>query len=87
MPDEFSYALTAHAARVIAKREIPLSWVGRVLRHPMRTEVDRDDPALRHAMARIPEYGDRVLHVVYNETTEPWLIVTAYFDRRQRGRL
>jgi hypothetical protein len=50
-------------------------------------EPDREDPELRHALARIPEYGDRVLRVVYNQTTVPWRIITVYFDRTQRNRL
>jgi Domain of unknown function (DUF4258) len=85
--DAFPYALTAHAAKVVAERGIPTAWIGRVLAHPEKTEPNRDDPALRHALAHIPEHEQRVLRVVYNETTEPWLIVTAYFDRTQRNRL
>jgi hypothetical protein len=42
-------------------------------------------PELRHALAHIPEYGGRVLRVVYNRTTIPWRIVTAYFDRKERS--
>ena len=87
MTAEFPYALTAHAARVIVERGIPLAWVARGLSGPTRTEPDRQDPRLRHALAEIPEHGGRVLRVVYNETTQPWLVVTAYFDRGQRGRL
>ena len=86
MPSEFPFALTAHATRVMAEREIPMAWVARVLAEPSRTEPDRSDPALRHALAPIAEHGGRVLRVVYNETTQPWIIVTAYFDRTQRGR-
>jgi len=87
MSDAFPYAVTAHAANVIAEREIPMAWVARALAHPETIEPGRDAPMLRHALARIPEYGGRVLRVIYNETTEPWQIVTAYFDRTQRNRL
>ena len=87
MPAQFPYALTAHAERVIAEREIPLAWVARVLSRPTKTEPDRQDPTLRHALAEIPEHGGRVLRVVYNETTQLWIVITAYFDRGQRGRL
>jgi Domain of unknown function (DUF4258) len=86
MSDAFPYAVTAHAAKVIAEREIPMTWVAHTLTRPEKIEPDRDDPRLRHALARIPEYGGRVLRVIDNETTEPWLIVTAYFDRTQRNR-
>lgn len=40
-----------------------------------------------HAMARIPEYGDRVLRVIYNHAASPEHIITAFFDRRMKGRL
>jgi hypothetical protein len=83
----FPYALTAHATTVLAERQIPLAWVARVLAAPALTEPDRDDPALRHALARIPEHGDRVLRVVYNEQTTPWRVVTAYFDRNAGRRV
>jgi hypothetical protein len=85
MSGDVSYELTAHAARVLKEREIPVEWVARVLERPERTEDDKVDPALRHALARVPEYGGRVLRVVYNGTTTPWRIVTAYFDRKERS--
>lgn len=44
MSNGFPYVLTAHAAKVIAGREIPMAWVARVLAHPEKTEPDRDDP-------------------------------------------
>ena len=87
MADGFPYALTAHAAKVIVEREIPTAWMARVLAHLEKTEPDHDDPTLRYALARISEHGERLLRVVYNETIEPWLIVTTYFDRTQRNRL
>jgi hypothetical protein len=82
-----SYRLTAHAASVIVERQIPQEWVARVLGQPMRLEADRYDPTLRHALAAIPENDGRVLRVVYNDTVRPWQVVTAYFDRKERGRL
>ena len=85
MPGNVPYELTAHAARVLKEREIPVEWAVRVLERPERTEADKADPALRHALARVPEYGGRVLRVVYNGTTTPWRIVTVYFDRKERS--
>jgi len=87
MPADLSYRLTAHAASVIAERQIPQEWVARVLGQPMRLEADRYDPTLRHALAAIPENDGRVLRVVYNDTVRPWQVVTAYFDRKERGGL
>ena len=80
------YELSDHAADVIAEREIETTWVVRVLAKPERTEVDRLDPALTHALGRIAERDDRVLRVVYNASVDPPRIVTVYFDRRQRGK-
>ena len=53
------YELTAHAAVVIAEREIELAWVDRAFRDPERTEADRGDPSLQHALRRIGERNDR----------------------------
>ena len=80
------YELSDHAADVIAEREIETTWVVRVLTQRERTEADRSHPALTHALGRIAERGDRVLRVVYNASLDPPRIVTAYFDRRQRGK-
>jgi hypothetical protein len=80
------FELTAHAATVIAERQIDIAWVSRTLEKPERTETDRDDPSLTHALARIVERDDRILRVVYNPSVNPLRVVTAYFDRRQRGK-
>lgn len=84
---DFPYTLTAHAAVVIQEREIQLEWIARVLASPQRQERDRSDAALLHALGGIPEHGDRVLRVVYNETANPWRIVTVHFDRTQKDLL
>jgi hypothetical protein len=86
MPPESDFELTAHAATVIAEREIDIAWITRTLARPDRTETDRDDPSLTHALARIEERDDRILRVVYNPSVNPLRVVTAYFDRRQRGK-
>jgi hypothetical protein len=86
-PDDPPFVLTAHAVAALAERGIDLDWVERVLRRPERTEMDRDDPALRHVLGRIEERDNRVLRVVYNPTTRPWRLVTVFFDRRLRNRL
>jgi hypothetical protein len=80
------YELTAHAAVVVAERGIELEWVERTFLEPERTEVDRNDPSLQHALRRIAERDDRVLRVIYNGSADPPKIVTAYFDRRQRSK-
>ena len=78
------YELSDHAMEVLAEREIVTAWVVRVLAAPERTERDRSDPELMHALGRIAERDGRVLRVVYNAVVQPPRIVTVYFDRRER---
>jgi len=78
--------LTTHAATVVAQREIEIAWIERAIRNAEWIEADRRDPSLTHALARIPERDGRVLRVVYNASVYPPRVVTAYFDRRQRGK-
>lgn len=82
-----NFILSAHAETVIAERGINLQWIERVLSNPERTEDGKDDAALRHALGRIPEHGNRVLRVVYNGSVEPVRVVTVYFDRTLRNTL
>ena len=81
------FTLTAHAQTVIAERSIDPEWIAHVLLNPERIEGSQDDHTLRYAMGRIPEYGNRVLRVVYNGSVEPVRVVTVYFDRTLRGKL
>ena len=83
--ERIRYELTAHAATVVKERAIDAAWITRVLAEPKRTEPDRLDQSLVHALAPIPEWGNRVLRVVYNPNVEPLRVVTAYFDRRLKG--
>lgn len=77
------FDLTSHARAVLAERRIDLAWVDRVLAAPTRSEPDRFDPSLRHALAPIEERDGRVLRVVYNPEVNPIRVVTAFFDRRE----
>lgn len=81
------FTLSAHAQTVIAERGINLDWIERVLANPERVEGGKNDPVLKHAIGRIPEYGNRVLRVVYNGSVEPVRVVTVYFDRTLRNKL
>lgn len=80
------YELSAHAATVIAERQIELRWLEQVLANPDRTEPGKFDPKLTNALGRIAERDGRVLRVVYNANVDPLRIVTGYFDRGQRGK-
>jgi hypothetical protein len=83
----FPYQLSDHATEAMHERNIDPAWVARVIDNPALTEPDRLDPQARHALAAIPEHGDRVLRVIYNPSVTPWRVITAYFDRRMKGRL
>jgi hypothetical protein len=80
-----AYQLTAHAKTVLQERGIRLDWLERVIASPERSEPDRADPELQHAIGRIAENDDRYLRVIYNAAVTPWRIVTAYFDRGLRS--
>jgi len=82
-----SFTLTLHASHMVQERQIDLRWIQDVLSSPEKLEPDKVDPQLRHALGRIAAENNRVLRVVYNETEEPWRVVTVYFDRGQRGKL
>ena len=78
-----AYELTEHARDALGKRKIELAWVERTIDAPEATEADPVDPDLEHRLARIPEWGNRVLRVIVNDKMIPPRIVTAFFDRRR----
>lgn len=80
------FTLTAHAQVVIATRNISIKWIKNVLENPSRIDEHSTDPELMHSMARVPEYGNRVLRVVHSRA-EPKRIITAYFDRTMKDTL
>jgi len=80
------YQLTCHAQTVIAERELSLEWIKITLASPEKIEVDKYDSQLTHVLKHIPEYGYRVLRVVYNHTSTPKRIITTYFDRGQKDK-
>lgn len=53
---------------------------------PEWTEKDMIDAELEHRLARIEEFGGRVLRVIVNTHAAPTRVVTAYFDRRRSDR-
>jgi hypothetical protein len=77
------YVLTEHARDALRKRQIALAWMERALSAPEATEADPVDPDLEHRLARIPEFGNRVLRVIVNGRRTPPLVVTVFFDRRR----
>jgi hypothetical protein len=85
MPPTVPYILTNHARTKILERNISQEWVERALSSPELLELDSEDPTKTHAFKTIPEYGGRVLRVIYNGINTPWIIISVYFDRRRKG--
>ncbi len=75
-----NFTLTDHARKRIAQRQINVKWIKNALEYPARIESDPDDGTLAHVLLPIAERGFRVLRVIYNETVDPIVVVTAYFD-------
>ena len=76
---------TQHARDVIAARRLDFEWITRTMKTPQLVEDAAD--GTRHFLARVPEQEGRVLRVVVNTQVDPPLVVTAFLDRRMRGRL
>lgn len=81
------YELTKHAEDMPARRGIRRAWIETALARPQVMEPDAMDSSLEHNLARIAEYGNRVLRVVVNKQAEPISVVTVYFDRKMRDKL
>jgi hypothetical protein len=82
-----NYTLSKHAEDAIREREIRTEWVTETMDQPVATEPDPDDADLRHALRPIPDFGYRVLRVIFNATRNPPHVVTVYFDRTMKGKL
>ena len=74
------FVLTDHARKRILKRQINLQWIKDALEYPGRIESDLNDGNLVHVLRPIAERGFRILRVIYDETVDPVVVVTAYFD-------
>jgi len=74
------YVLSDHARKRILKRRIRAEWIEATLADPTGIEPDDYDSTLAHALRPIPERGFRILRVIYNQTRDPVVVVTAYFD-------
>lgn len=71
-----------HFGDMLQERGISLEWAERALADPEMTE--KHDDGTTHYIKRIPEFGNRWLRVVVNETEIPARRVTVFFDRRLR---
>ena len=79
-------AWTLHARIAILEREIRVDWIERALFDSFDHVDDPLDADKRHAFVSIPEFGSRILHVVYYPNTQPIRVISDYFDRVQRER-
>jgi uncharacterized protein YuzE len=61
------------------KRRIRDAWLEQALTAPESTETDAVDPDLEHRLARIDEFGGRVLRVIVNHKRTPPCVVTRIF--------
>jgi len=76
---------TEHAQDVVTERGLSPQWIAHALSNPELTEEPGDGTV--HYLARIAERANRVLRVVVNPESRPARVVTAFFDRRMKGKL
>ncbi len=79
--------ITGHAHRVIQERQIPMSYIEKVLHNPQLTHPDTEDEELVHYLAAIKEAEGRVLRVIINRHAVPNRLITVYYDRDMRGKI
>ena len=78
---------TLHAQHVMEERGISTEWVERAVAEPERRMRDPHDEAVERFYIRVPECDGRVLRVAVNTVTNPWRVVSTFFDRSMRGKL
>ncbi len=72
---------TVHARTALGERRIPEEWVRRVLDRPEWAEPDPSWAGNTLAFGRVPEFGNRLLRVVYRDAAGERRVITAFFDR------
>jgi hypothetical protein len=75
-----------HAALRLVKRGLRKEWVERVIDSPSRIEDDMADTSLEHRLGLVPELANHVLRVIVSKA-EPKRVITAYLDRKLKGKL
>lgn len=73
-----AYVLSDHARQRIIERGIRESRVERILATSDRKWRDEEDPDLCHAEKRARDFGERLIHEVYNGIGVPAFVVTVY---------
>jgi hypothetical protein len=78
--------LSRHAQRVVRERKLLEEWIAEVIRSPVFTEPDPNQPGAIRAFRRIAAFGNRMLRVVYYDAETEYRVITVFFDRRASGR-
>lgn len=81
------FTFSKHALKVLELREIRPEWVARALFAPERRVRDPRHADVERFYSRVPENDGRVLRVAVNTATDPWRVVTVFYDRSMRGEL
>lgn len=76
---------TLHARQVMAERSISHEWVERAVAGPDRRVQDPYDETVERFYLQIAERDGRILRVAVNTASEPWRVVSTFFDRSARG--
>ena len=82
---QLTYAL--HARQVMEERGIPPEWVSEPSPRLSDAHATPFDETVERFFLRVPERGSRVLRVAVNTDSDPWRVVSAFFDRSMRGEL
>jgi len=75
---------TKHFKKMLEERRIWQEWADECIEEP--EEIENRGDGTRHFLRRIEACGNRWLRVVVNAQAEPNKAVTAFFDRRLKGK-
>ena len=81
------FVLSNHAQERSIQRGIREEWIRKTILNPQKTEIDPINSTALRAWREIPENNNAVLLVVYNPQTNPFVVITVFFDRSMRGKL
>jgi hypothetical protein len=76
---------TIHTRERLRERHIPTNWVEAILDAPLIDEPDPSGDGRRRCWGRVPEFGDRMLRIVYVAEINLIRVITVTPDRN-RGR-
>ena len=78
---------TNHAKETMQDREIEEDWVEHTLDAPLLRVPDPAHDGLERLYRPISDRDGRVLRVVVDTSSDPWRVITVFFDRKMRGKL